>query len=201
MLRALAGLPMTWVRVRLGICLASLDNAELLRFALRQRRWGLLGSMASFPLYLVGGTAWGLGAEFLYLALWVPGALLSTAALMIGLYSRALIGSAMHDRGTMPNATQGQVLVLLPARQGGWALLLKDGRGKHVWFTGRAADLERVRAALERRREGMALEVHLTLTYYPRTKVIERVDGMSVAEHAKERVRAGRLALAPTPAG
>jgi len=198
MLRALSGLPMTWVRVRLGICLASLDNAELLRFALRQRRWGLLGSMASFPLYLIGGTAWGLGAEYLYLALWVPGALLSTAALMIGLYSRAMISSAMYDRNTMPNATQGQVRTLLPAREGGWALLLKDGDGKHVWFTGRAADLDRVRGALERRRSGMTLDVRLTLTYFPRTKVIERVDGMTVAEHAKERVIVGNLAPVPT---
>ncbi|MBO0707768.1 MAG: hypothetical protein J2P44_05335 [Candidatus Dormibacteraeota bacterium] len=198
MLRALFGLPMTWVRVRLGICLASLDNAELLRFALRQRRWGLLGSMASFPLYLIGGTAWGLGAEYLYLALWVPGALLSTAALMIGLYSRAMISSAMYDRNTMPNATQGLVRMLLPAREGGWALLLQDGDGKHVWFTGRPADLDRIRGALERRRSGMTLEVRLTITYYPRTKVIERVDGMTVAEHAKERVVAGRLAPAPS---
>jgi hypothetical protein len=198
MLRALLGLPMTWVRVRLGICLASLDNAELLRFALRQRRWGLLGSMASFPLYLVGGTAWGLGAEYLYLALWVPGALLSTAALMIGLYSRTMISSAMYDRTAMPSATQGQVRMLLPAREGGWALLLKDGGGKHLWFTGRAADLERVRDALERRREGMTLEVRLTITYYPRTRVIERVDGMTVAEHARERVLAGRLAPVPS---
>ena len=194
MLKALLGLPMTWVRVRLGICLASLDNAELLRFALRQRRWGLLGSMASFPLYLVGGTAWGLGAEYLYLALWVPGALLSTAALMIGLYSRTMISSAMQDRTAMPSATQGEVGMLLPAREGGWALLLKDGQGKQLWFTGRAADLGRVRDALERRREGMTLEVRLTITYYPRTRVIERVDGMTVAEHAKERVPAGRLA-------
>jgi hypothetical protein len=199
MLRALTGLPMTWVRVRLGICLASLDNAELLRFALRQRRWGLLGSMASFPLYLIGGTAWGLGAEYLYLALWVPGALLSTAALMIGLYSRTMISSAMYDRTSMPSATQGQVRMLLPAKEGGWALLLKDGDGKHVWFTGRADDLDRVREALGRRREGMTLEVRITITYFPRTKVIERVDGMSVAEHAKERVLAGNLAPVPSP--
>ena len=199
MLRALLGLPMTWVRVRLGICLASLDNAELLRFALRQRRWGLLGSMASFPLYLIGGTAWGLGAEYLYLGLWVPGALLSTAALMIGLYSRTMISSAMSDRIAMPNATQGLVRMLLPAQEGGWALLLEDAAGKNMWFTGRASDLYRVRDALERRREGMTLEVRLTITYFPRTKVIERVDGMSVAEHAKERVLAGRLAPVPSP--
>ncbi|MBO0701637.1 MAG: hypothetical protein J2P38_01810 [Candidatus Dormibacteraeota bacterium] len=198
MLRALFGLPMTWVRVRLGICLASLENAELLRFALRQRRWGLLGSMSSFPLYLIGGTAWGLGAEYLYLALWVPGALLSTAALMIGLYSRAMISSAMYDRTTMPSATQGRVLMLLPAREGGWALLLKDGEGRHHWYTGRAADLERVRTALERRRPGVTLEVRLTITYFPRTRVIERVDGMNVAEHARERVLAGSFAPVPS---
>lgn len=198
MLRAVLGLPMTWVRVRLGICLASLDNAELLRFALRQRRWGLLGSMASFPLYLIGGTAWGLGAEYLYLALWVPGALLSTAALMIGLYSRTMISSAMSDRIGMPNATQGLVRMLFPAKEGGWALLLEDGDGKHLWFTGRAEDLYRVRDALEKRREGMTLEVRLTITYFPRTKVIERVDGMTVAEHVKEQVMAGRLAPVPS---
>ncbi len=198
MLRALLDLPMTWVRVRLGICLASLDNAELLRFALRQRRWGLLGSMASFPLYLIGGTAWGLGAEYLYLALWVPGALLSTAALMIGLYSRTMISSAMYDRTTMPSATQGQVRLLLPASEGGWALLLEDGDGKHLWFTGRAEDLDRVRGALERHREGMTLEVRITITYFARTRVIERVDGMSVAEHAKERALARGLAPVPS---
>lgn len=199
MVWGLLGLPMVWVRVRLGICLASLDNAELLRFALRQRRWGLLGSMASFPLYLIGGTAWGFGAEYLYLALWVPGALLSTAALVIGLYSRTMIGAAMSDRVTYPRATQGQVRVLLPASQGGWALLLRDGKGKHLWFTGRAADLARIRDALERRRSGTTLEVRVTLTYYPRTKVIERVDGMTVEEHERARAFNGQLAPIPTP--
>ncbi|MGH7921706.1 MAG: hypothetical protein ACREQM_17455 [Candidatus Dormibacteraceae bacterium] len=199
MVRALFALPFFWVRVRLGICLASLDNAELLRFALRQRKWGLLGSMASFPLYLIGGTAWGFGAEYLYLALWVPGALLSTAALMIGLYSRTTISSALYDRSAAPRATQGRVRWLLPARQGGWALLIRDGEGRHHWFTGRGADLERIRAALRRRRSGVTLEVRVTLTYYPRTKVIERVDGMTVEEREVARAFRGQLAPALSP--
>ncbi|MFZ0217266.1 MAG: hypothetical protein WAM30_15140 [Candidatus Dormiibacterota bacterium] len=195
---ALLRLPVRWVQVRLGICLASLDNAELLRFALRQRRWGLLGSMASFPLYVIGGTAWGFGADLLYLALWVPGALLSTAALMIGLYSRATLASALFDRSSTPIAVKGRVRILLTGREGGWPMLLHDQDGRHYWLTGRAADLDRIRTALERRRSGVDLAVTVTLTYFPRTRVIDRVEGLSVEERERMRVGVGQLSPVPT---
>ena len=196
---ALLRLPVRWLQLRLGICLASLDNAELLRFALRQRRWGLLGSVASFPLYVVGGTAWGLGADQLYLTLWVPGALLSTAALVIGLYSRATLASALFDRVSTPVAVKGPVRLLLTGREGGWPMLLRDQDGVHHWLTGRATDLERIKTALQRRRSGVELEVTVTLTYFPRTRVIDRIEGLSVEARERQRVRVGAPQLAPVP--
>lgn len=196
-LRARLELPFKVVCAWLGICLAGLDNEELFRFAMRQRGWGLLWSMISFPLYVTGGIAWGLGSDVLYLSLWLPGALLSTAALCTGLYARAMLAGALLDRSSDPVAAKGTLRRVVRPRDGGWPVLLRDQDGSGLWLTGRETDLRRAIEALRRRRPGVQLELSITLTYYPRTRVIKEISGIAVQE--REKARATARSLAPNP--
>ena len=196
--RARLALPFKVACAWLGICLAGLDNEELFRFAMRQRGWGLVWSMISFPLYVVGGIAWGFGSDVLYLSLWLPGALLSTAALFTGLYARAMLAGALLDRSGDPIAAKGTLRRVIPGRDGGWPVLMRDQNGRGLWLTGREADLHRAIEALERRRPGVQLELSITLTYYPRTHVIKEISGIAVQEREKARATAASLAPSPT---
>jgi hypothetical protein len=197
-IRSWLNLPFKAACARLGICLAGLDNEELFRFAMRQRGWGLLWSTISFPLYVVGGVAWGFGSDVLYVSLWLPGALLSTAALFTGLYARAMLAGALLDRSSEPVAAKGTLRRLIPGRDGGWPVLIRDQDGRGLWLTGREADLGRAIEAHRRRRPGVQLELSITLTYYPRTHVIKEISGIAVQERDKARATAPSLAPNPT---
>jgi hypothetical protein len=165
---------------------------------MRQRGWGLLWSTVSFPLYVVGGIAWGFGSDVLYLSLWLPGALLSTAALLTGLYARAMLAGALLDRSGDPVAAKGRLLRLIPGRGGGWPVLIRDQDGRGLWLSGRESDLQRAVEALRWRRPGVQLDLSITLTYYPRTHVIKEISGIAVQEREKERATAPSLAPNPT---
>ena len=188
MLRAGLRLPLLWAGARVGTLLGSLDAAELRRFAIRQQTcWVLVWLTSLAAAYLAG--AWGAMG-------WVPYLILSSS-LLFNIRWRAALVNAGLDRTSTPIATSGSVRRLIASRDGGWPLLLRDQDGLWLWLTGQERDLERVRSKLRTRRSGVHLELRLTLTYYPRTKVIKEITGMSVEERARVRAAMPRLATNP----
>ena len=188
MLKASLRLPLLCVGAQLGLLLASLEELELRRFATKQQSWwGLLWVASLLAAYLAGAS----GPTG-----WAPYLILS-AALLLNLRWRAVLVNAGLDRTATPIAASGRVRRLLASRDGGWPLLLHDQDGRWLWLTGQERDLERTRAALRRRRSGVQLELSLTLTYYPRTRVIKEITGMSVEERAPARAAVPRLAPSP----
>jgi hypothetical protein len=187
-LKASLRLPLLWAAAQLGTLLASLDQPELHRLAIKQRTWwGLLWLVSVLAAYLAGAS----GPTG-----WAPYLILS-AALLLNFRWRAMLVNAGLDRTSTPIAAGGSARRLIASREGGWPLLLHDQDGRWLWLTGQGGDLERTRAALRKRRSGVHLELHLTLTYYPRTHVIKEITGMSVKEWAPARAAASRLAPIP----
>jgi hypothetical protein len=181
--------PLLWVGAQLGTLLASLDEPELRRFAIKQQAWWVPLWISSLcGAYLAGA----IGPSG-----WVPYLILS-APLLFSLRWRATLVNAGLDRTSTPIAAGGRVRILIPSRDGGWPLLLRDQDDRWLWLTGQEQDLDRVRQTLRKRRSGVGLELRLTLTYYPRTHVIKEITGMSVQE--REPVRAPARQLATNPA-
>lgn len=189
MLRSGLRFPLLWVGAQLGTLLASLDEPEIRRFALRQQMWWVPLWITSVCGAYLAGAARPSG--------WVPYLILSLP-LLVSMRWRATLVNAGLDRTSTPIAVGGRVRTVIPGRDGGWPLLLRDQDGRWLWLTGREQDLDRARQTLRRRRAGVQLEVRLTLTYYPRTHVIKEITGMSVQE--REPVRAPALQPATSPA-
>jgi hypothetical protein len=181
-------LPLFWAGAQVGTLLASLEESELHRFAVKQRTcWALLWLVSVVAAYLAGASG---------LTSWAPYLILS-AALLLNVRWRTMLVNAGLDRTSTPIAATGRVRRLIVSREGGWPLLLQDQDGRWLWLTGQERDLERTRAALRRRRPGVDLELRLTLTYYPRTHVIKEITGMTVEERARARAAVPRLAPSP----
>lgn len=188
MLRSGLRFPLFWVGAQLGTLLASLDEPEVRRFAIKQQAWWVPLWIASLcGAYLAGATG---------PSSWVPYLILS-APLLFSIRWRATLVNAGLDRTSTPIAAGGRVRTLVPSRDGGWPLLLRDQDGRWLWLTGREQDLDRARRTLRTRRPGVRLEVRLTLTYYPRTHVIKEITGMSVQERDTVRTPARQLATSP----
>lgn len=188
MLKAGLRLPLLWVGAQLGTLLASLEEPELHRFAIKQRTWwALLWLVSVLAAYVAGAS--GLTSWAAYLIL--------SPALLLNLRWRAMLVNAGLDRTSTPIAASGRVRRLIASREGGCPLLLHDQHGRWLWLTGQEPDLERTRSALRRRRSGVHLELRLTLTYYPRTRVIKEITGMSVEERAPARAAVPKLAPSP----
>jgi hypothetical protein len=177
-----------WVGAQLGTLLASLDEPEVRRFVIKQQAWWVpLWITSLCAAYLAGAT----GPSG-----WVPYLILS-APLLFSLRWRATLVNAGLDRASTPIAVGGRVRKLIPSRDGGWPLLLRDQDGSWLWLTGKGQDLDRARQTLRSRRSGVRHELRLTLTYYPRTHVIKEITGMSVEERETVRAPALRPVISP----
>jgi hypothetical protein len=189
-------LPVVWLGALVGTYLATLDDAELWRYAIRRQAvWGMLCSTALF-LYLTG-TGPTVGPEGTSIVGWAAATFGVVASLLATIRLRATLDLAVIDRNSAPAASGGAVRRVIASREGGWPLLLRDRDGHWLWLTGHERDLRRLRAKLASRRPGSYLELRITVTYYPRTRVIKEITGMTVEEREVARGFVPRFATSP----
>jgi hypothetical protein len=174
-----------WAAARLGLCLAGIDEAELKRFLLQRFRWIVVAVGGAGSFFVLGGgiaggrSRKGAGATASYLY-YIAAAVLALAALVVWWYSREMVRRAVKDRSGPAVACKGTVRRLIAARQGGWPLLLRSSDGRWFWLTGSSKALAPMRARLTKGTVDRPFQLTLTLTYYPRSRVIGEISGMAV---------------------
>jgi hypothetical protein len=136
--------------------------------------------------------------ETLALLTYAAAAVVALAALAIWQWSRLMVRRALQDRAGHPIPCRGTVRWLTACREGGWPLLVRSERGQWLWLTGSGEALAPMRRHLARRERGRSWRVSVTLTYYPRSRVIHEVTGMAVEE--LEEVLAAARAYGASPA-
>jgi hypothetical protein len=172
-----------WIAARLGLCLASLSNAELDRLSRVRLRWIVVaGGGAGLFFVVANGLGAALPAGDPGLARWllyIPVAVLCAASFPVWRYSRSILTRARLDRDTQPVALKGRALAVIPAPDGGWAVLMSTKPGRWTWLTGAPQDV-----GLIRRRLGQTAHqrtwLMITLTVHPRSRVIKEISGMAV---------------------
>jgi hypothetical protein len=176
-----------WVLARLGLCLASIDEAEIARLLLVRLRWTVVTCGAAAFLVILAGQMVGappgparsvaVNAEVAEYA--GAGALLM-AALLVWAYSRFITRRARADRSRVPEVCKGVVRRLLTARAGGTPVLVRCQSGRWMWVTGSPQVVAPLRERLARARQRSGFRLSVTLVYHPKSRVIKDVPGMAV---------------------
>jgi len=212
MVRASLARCLWWIAARMGLCLGGVDDDELRRLLRRRLSWMVLAAgLGAFLVVLGGGlagaplTAAGSGASAASLSLsrtlgrGVEGAAAIPALLgvMVWWYARRKVRRARGDRAAYPVPCRGTVRGLVSAGQGGWPVLVRSEQGRWLWLTGSEDALAPVRRRIAARRRGVELRFSVTLTYYPRCRVVHAVTGMAVEELGAVVEAAGARAASP----
>lgn len=213
MILAILVRPLWWTVARMGLCLGGVDDDELQRLRSRRLGWMLVtGGAAAFLIVLAGAasgahlTAAGTGASAESLALstlagMVLYGLAGVPALLcvaIWLYVGRKIRRARRDRERYPEVCRGTVRRLMIVPDGGWPVLIRSDRGRWMWLTGSEDALRLVRRRLPARRDAASVRFTVTLTHYPKCRVVHTVTGMAVEQ--LDAVLAAQIAAAPSPA-
>lgn len=201
-----------WMAARMGLCLGGVDDDELGRLLRRRLRWMVIAAgLGAFLVVLGGGlagaplTAAGMGASAASLSLSrtlgraveAAAAVPTFVAAFVWWYARRKVRRARGDRATYPVPCRGTVRGLIVAREGGWPVLVRSEQGRWLWLTGSQEALAPVRRRLSARRVGARLRFSVTLTYYPRCRVVHAVTGMAVEELGAVVEAAGAAAANP----
>src|SRR5215471_3625166 len=180
-----------WIAARMGLCLASVGDGELQRLLFKRLRWIVLWAGAAACLVVLGN---GLAAappppagtnapvRLVSLGAYAVAALLALIAVAIWLYSRTIVRRALRDRMGYPTPCKGTVRGLIMSREGGWALRLRSEQGRWFWLTGSSQALAPMRRRMAALAPGRQYRLSVTVTYYPRSRVIHEVTGMAVEE-------------------
>lgn len=180
-----------WIAARMGLCLASVGDEELQRLLFKRLRWIVLWAGGAACLAVLGN---GLAAappppagtnapvRAVSLGAYVVAALLALIAVAIWLYSRIIVRRALRDRTGYPTPCKGTARGLITSREGGWALRLRSEQGRWFWLTGSSQVLAPMRRRMAGLTHGRPYRLAVTLTYYPRSRVIHEITGMAVEE-------------------
>ena len=175
----------------MGLCLAGVGDGELQRLLFRRLRWivlwagaaaclGVLGNgLAAAPPPPAGTTAPVRAVSF---GAYAVAALLALIAVAIWLYCRIIVRRALRDRTGYPTPSKGTMRGLITSREGGWALRLRSEQGRWLWLTGSSQALTPMRRRMAGLTPGRPYRLAVTLTYYPRSRVIHEITGMAVEE-------------------
>jgi hypothetical protein len=176
---------------RQGLCLGGVDDDELTRFsktALRKTSVVAFsaGALAVVASGFVAGESYIHVAGLIWWSYYLPAAALALFAGTIRFYYLVMRKAALSDREAEPRICSGTAQSLIVVKAGGWPFLMTGP--KATWMSGSDKTLGDVRrrlgSPLDRRPEPRAsrrrLRITLTVTYYPRCRVVREVTGMAV---------------------
>jgi hypothetical protein len=198
-----------WTAAQLGLCLGGIGDQELQRLLLtRLRSMMLSAGGAAFLIVLAGGlsavpaelarNSGGNASRTLAIVAYSAAAVLALIAVVIWQYSRTMVRRALRDRNQYPIPCKGTVRRLIASREGGWPLLLRSEQGRWLWLTGSSQTLASMRLRLTGRMPRRSYRLSVTLTYYPRSRVVHEIAGMAV-EDLGEAIRGIAPSSVPWP--
>jgi hypothetical protein len=181
-----------WLLAQMRLCLPGIEESAIQSFLVRRTYWivACLGLVA-FCVVLAGELAPGQTGALrpgslesqrhdVAVGLYVAAAILALVAVVIWRYSASMVKRARADRGLTPDVCRGTVRWLIPARAGGWPVLVRRDDGRWRWLIGSQAVLAPVRARLARAAAGTPVRLTVTLVNYRRSRIIKQINGMFV---------------------
>ena len=197
-----------WVAARMGLCLAGIEDDELQRLRFRRLRlisplFGGAVILAVLAAGLTAGQPHGImvAARGLATALqngsYVVAGVLSLAALVTLLYTRAIVRRALRDRSTDPVARRATFRGLIRAREGGWPVRLRCDDGRWLWLTGSRQVLAPIQGRLAHDEGKRPYRLTVAVVHHPRSRVIKEISGLKI--EALERAWVSSTAAETSP--
>lgn len=157
----------------------------------------LAGGLSAVPTELARSSG-GNPSRTLAIVAYSVAAVLALTAVVIWQYSRRMLRRALRDRNDNPIPCKGTVRRLIASREGGWPLLLRSEQGRWLWLTGSSQTLAPMRLRLTGRMPRRPYQLSVTLTYYPRSRVVHEIAGTAV-EDLEEVLRGSAPSSVPWP--